>query len=297
MKTLPVAPYLLPPEECVAVHPWTLEDGQPVPERFDHWDPYTPTDLFRTVEVNLDAVRQACALGPDATFALTASWTSDRTRLAGISPAVELGTLSGAVQAPLHVSIPGAASGGRLSLLTRLVLRYPGEEPTAISPRRQGAILWTQQTRVLLEGAASRFPVAAIDFSSVAWLPDNASWAVEWELEMLDAPVLSALRLVINADDTALLQALRSGSTDPRAATIRSFVMFDVARTLVDGALRSDHFVSDPESFDEGTVGRMLFDLLATCWPGIPVSTLVTRSRQQPAQLIAELQAHLRVLR
>jgi len=196
VKTPPATPYLLPPEDAVVDHPWTTDDGVEVPERFDHWDPYTATDLFRTVEVDLDMVRAACNLGPDASFALGASWSSDRTRLAGGSPPVELGTLSGTIQAPLFVSVPGAVAGGRLTLLTRLALRSPGASPSVISPQRQGAILWTQESRLWLEGAASRFPISAVDFTNVSWLPDGGLWVVEWDPEVLDAPVLSGLRLI-----------------------------------------------------------------------------------------------------
>jgi hypothetical protein len=296
MKTPPATPYLLPPESAVVDHPWTTEDGLEVPDRFEHWDPYTSTELFRTVEVDIDRIRESCQLGEDSALALTVSWSSDRTRLAGSSAPIELGSLSGTVRAPLTVTIPGAVAGGRLTLLTRLTVRYAGTAPSPISPRRNGAILWTQDARIWMEGAASRFPITAVDFASVGWLPDRGSWALEWDPEALDAPVLSGLRLVVNAEDPVLLQALRSGSADPRSGTIRSFVLFDVARTLIEGALRSEPFVSDPESFDDDTIGRMLFELVQMCWPGVPVTTLVARAHQQPARLTAELQAHLGVL-
>ena len=45
---------------------------------------------------------------------------------------------------------------------------------------------------------------------------------------------------------------------------------FDVGRALVHEALANDRFVADPESFDEGSVGRMLFELLAMLLAGCP---------------------------
>ena len=296
MKTRPAIPYLLPPEEAISERPWTTEDGRPVPDRLEHWDPFTDTGLVRTIEIHVDAIRDACQLGRDATFALTASWYSSRTRLAGEGDAIELGALGGSVQASLSLEVPGAASGGRLDLRTRLVLRHAGSAPSAISPKREGAILWLQETRVELEGASSRFPVTAVDFTAVPQLPDGGSWAVEWDPEQLEVPVLSGLRLLVNSSDQVLLDALRSGSSDPRSSVIRSFVMFDVARALVQGALRSDRFAADPESFDEGSVGRMLSELLGMCWPGVPVGALVGRARDDPARLEAELQTYMGVL-
>lgn len=296
MKTPPATPYLLPPEDVVAEHAWTMDDGRALPERLDHWDPFTDTELFRTVEIDADVAREACHLGADATFAVTASWYSSRTRLAASSADVELGMMGGRVRASVSLKVPGAVAGGRLDLRTRLILRHPGAAPSPISPRREGAILWTDETRVSLEGGASRFPVTAVDFAALTRLPDEASWVLEWKSDELEAPVLSALRLLVNAADGRLLDALRSGTSDVRSTVIRSFVLFDVAKTLVDGALKSEQFVSDPESFEDGSVGRMLFELLAMCWPGTPVKALLVRSHEDPARLAAELQAHLGVL-
>jgi hypothetical protein len=296
MKTASVPPYLLPPEDAISEQPWTTEDGRPLPERLDHWDPFTDTEVFRTVEVDADAIREACQLPPDASFALAPSWYSSRTRLGAEGTVVELGTLGGLVRAPLSLSVPGAATGGRLDLHTRLVLRYAGADPGPISPRREGATLWSEETRVALEGGSSRFPVTAVDFSAIQRLPDDGSWAIEWDAEELEAPVLGGLRLLVNSSEEALLSALRSGSADSRANVIRRFITFDVARALVHGALANDRFVADPESFDEGSIGRMLFDLLAMTWPGMPVKALLARHLEDPSRLDAELQAHVGVL-
>lgn len=297
MKTPPVTPYLLPPDEVVADAPWTLDDGRPLPDRLEHWDPFTDIELFRVVEVDVDAVREACRLGSDAALAVLATGYSSRTRTAETSKPVELGALAGVVTAPISLRIAGATSGGRLDLRTRLILRSAGATATPISPRREGAVLWDDETRISLEGAASRFPVTAVDFTAVPSLPDQGSWALEWDTDDLDAPVLAAMRLLVNGNDDSLLQALRSGSSDARATVIRSFVLFDVARTLVESALRDERFVDDPESFDEGSVGRMLFEFLAHCWPGVPVKALRSRIQNEPARLGAELQQHLGLLR
>ncbi|TDH46681.1 hypothetical protein E2F47_27100 [Mycobacterium eburneum] len=75
-----------------------------------------------------------------------------------------------------------------------------------------------------------------------------------------------------------------------------SFVIFDVARTLITEALRIERFVENPEVFADGSIGRMLFDLLSTCWPGVPVATLRSRSRHEAPRFNAELQAHFGVI-
>ncbi|ORB67121.1 hypothetical protein BST47_06025 [Mycolicibacterium tusciae] len=72
--------------------------------------------------------------------------------------------------------------------------------------------------------------------------------------------------------------------------------MFDVARALVLGALGNDRFVESPGAFEEDSVGRMLSDLIATCWPGVPVATLRSRSLDESPRFNAELQARFGVI-
>lgn len=296
MRTRPAPTYLLPPSSAVSPDHWRLADGQELPPRLDHWDPNTDTEVSRTVEVDLDLVRSTCALHEDATFSLVPSWWSNRTRIGGRGGVVELGLNQGTVRASVMMSVPGVAVGGRLDLRTMLVLRSPGAGPSAVSPRREGAILWSDETRVSLEGAAARFPVAAVDFAEIRRLPDTAGWALEWDPDDLEAPILASVRLLINVTDEALIGALRTGSSDTRSALLRSFIGYDVARSLVHAALRSERFVSDPEVFESESVGRMLFELLALCWPGVPVKSLAVRLRDDPARIDAELQAHLDVI-
>ncbi|WP_234809593.1 hypothetical protein [Mycolicibacterium tusciae] len=265
-------------------------------DRLDHWDPFTDLELIRTVEVDLDVVREACSLGRDASFAITAAWSSTTTRLGGSGRVVELGTEEGAVRVTLELAIPGAMIGGRLNLGTRLVLRSTGDDASPISPRRPGTILWVETSQVALEGGASRFPITAVDFSQTLHYPDNAAWALDWNPDDLEAPVLGGLRLIVNSCHDVLPDLLRSGSADSRTHAVRSFVMFDVARALVLGALGNDRFVESPGAFEEDSVGRMLSDLIATCWPGVPVATLRSRSLDESPRFNAELQARFGVI-
>ncbi len=296
MKSPPAPPYLLPSDDCVSARAWMTEHGVALEDRLEHWDPFTDLALVRTVEIDLDRVRSACQLGPDSAFAIAVSWHASRTRLAGTAQPVELGTLDGHVRAPIAIAVPGTAAGGRLDLRNQLILRHAGSEPSPISPRRTGAILWSDETRVVLEGGAARFPVTVADFAGIPGLPDKGSWALEWDADDLEAPVSGGLRLLINAADEALVGAVRSGSSDARASLVRSFVTFDVARSLVHRALASDQFIADPESFEDGSVGRMLFELFAMCWPGVPLRTLRSRTIDDAPRLDAELQARLGIL-
>jgi hypothetical protein len=293
VKTPSAPPYLLPPDDAVHAEEWRDLDGRQVGDRLEHWDPFTNLELVQVVSIDLDVVREACALGPDSAFAVTASGYSGHTRLGVEAPAVDLGLLDGRVRAPLTIFIEGATAGGRLDLLTRLVLRTPGTAPSPISPRRAGAVLWSQEARLALEGGAARFPVSVADFALIPRLPDTAAWALDWDPADLEIPVLGGLRLLVNSNTPRLIAAVRSGSTDAESAVIRAFVTFDVGKSLVHSALGNERFVDSPEEFEAGSVGRMLFELITACWAGTPVGTLRARAIHDPARLDAELQAHL----
>lgn len=291
-----MAPYLLAPKDSVVAREWTTPDGLPIPDRFEHWDPFTEVELFQSVDLDMAAVRDACQLGDKAAFAVVGAWYSYRTRLGDAGAPVELGTTSGLVRAPLRVAIPGSLAGGRVDLRTRLVLRHPGPDPSRISPRRVGATLWADEVTVAFEGSSSRFPVTPTDFTSTPRLPDRGGWMLDWDPEDLAGPVLGGLRLLVNSSDTALMGALRTGSSDSRAGALRAFLRLDIARTVVRAVLDNDDFVENPERYDEGTIGRMAFELLAMAWPGLPVRALRARATEDPGRLEAELQSHLGVL-
>jgi hypothetical protein len=296
MRT-PAAPtYLLPGDDTVEAGQWKDRDGIKLGETIEHWDPLTELLISRAVTVDLDAVRSQCRLGPDSAFAVLASWRCPhRTRLGGAGERIDLGDLGGLVRAPVAMEVPGPESGGRLDLTTRLLLLTPGSDPSPISPRRVGAVLWTDSQRVALEGSAARFPMTAIDFAAVPRVPDGAAWYVDWDHEDLHAPVLGGLRLLLNTAHPRITSAVRTASDDPAAKIVRSLIECDVAGQLVRAALDSEQFVETPEAFADDSVGQMLADLLEMVWPGIPVTGLRQRARLQPSRLEAELQEALSV--
>ncbi len=296
MKTPKAVPYLLPPETAVAAQPWCHADGTEVAHRLDHWDPFVELDLVRIIEVDLDETHTACQLPEQAALALVATWYSNKTRITGDATVIELGNLRDKVRTALALTVPGSEAGGRLTLRTRLVLRYPGENPSPIAPRRIGSILWEDESHIAVEGGAARFPITAADFKAIDYCPADAAWFLEWDPADLDAPVLGGLRLLVNSGHESLPEMLRSGSSDPRSAVLRSFVTFDVARELITGTLKNGRFVDDPESFDEGTVGRMVFELITLCWPGKPIPSMRSRINEDASLVSAELQARFGVL-
>jgi hypothetical protein len=294
VRTQGAPTYLVPADDVASASPWTDQDGRELPETLDHWDPFTELVLSRALTVDLDKLREQCRVGTDSAFAVIASWRSpNRTRLGGAGERVDLGALDGLVRASVSLIVPGPESGGRLDLTTRLVLRTPGSGPSPISPKRPGAVLWTETERVALEGGSARFPMTAVDFASLARVPDDAAWYVDWDQEDLEAPVLGGLRLLLNSRQPRIISAVRTATDDPAATIVRSLILCDVARHLVRSGLDNETFVDAPDIFAEESVGRLLSDLIATVWPGMPVVSLRARAIHEPARLDAEIQAVL----
>src|SRR5215212_8559410 len=101
MRTSPAVPYLLPSDDALDANQWTTIDGSPIPDRLAHWDPFTNTEVTRTITLDMDRVRADCQLGMDATFSLSAGWHSSSTRLAGGPAPVELADLDGLLRVDL----------------------------------------------------------------------------------------------------------------------------------------------------------------------------------------------------
>jgi hypothetical protein len=262
-----------------------------------HWDPFTELALARAVTVNVDVVRTQCRLGKQSTFAVIATWRAPtRTRLGGASARIDLGDLTGVVRAPLSLTIAGRETGGRLDLTTQLVLRSPGPDPTTISPRRPGSILWTETQRVALEGGAARFPTAAADFSSIARVPDNAAWYLDWDPHDLSQPVMGGLRLLVNKANERVVSAVRTASADPASSTVRAFILVDVARQVIRGSVENEQFIAAPDSFPDNSIGRMARDLIATIWPGLTVDAVRARALSQAPRFETEIQAALELM-
>jgi hypothetical protein len=160
-------------------------------------------------------------------------------------------------------------------------------DPLAAS--RPGSILWQDEIAISLEGSASRFPVAVLDFAEVIGLANGAAWTLEWSPGDLDQPVLGSVRLLVNRNHGPVVTAV-SGGDDPRSLAIASMIQFDVARSFLRTALRDDALLGG-ESFEADTVGRMLRDLLDRYWPGVDPSTLRQRMLDMPHRFESELQA------
>jgi hypothetical protein len=290
-RTEPLAPFRIVALGGVRGEPWLLaESREALGERAEHWDPDLTLRLDRVVTVDLGAVLTSTGLASPDRLALTTVWRSDRTRLRGSGMSVPLRDRSGEAQVSLSLDIPGHLAGGSVELRTALVLTEDWEEASPLVAKRIGAVLWSDRVAVALEGSAARFPVTVLDFADVPGLAETAPWALEWSPRDLDQPVLGAMRLLVNSAVPVVVAAI-SGGGDPRDVAIAALIRFDVARSLVHGALSQKTFAQGTGEFETDSVGRMLQDLLGRYWPGTATESLARRLADTPHRIESELQA------
>jgi hypothetical protein len=283
-------PYMLPADGSVAAGPWLFSDGKDLPARLSDWDPATDLHLFRDVVIDEAKLVESAALDSDAEVVLFTTVRSDATglRVAGRPAKVDLhGEAESRHQISLDVR--GSSLGGTITVRTALVW-LAGENASGLGPTLAGSELWSHEVRCVLEGDSARFPVSAAPFSELPALDPAAAWTLDWEPSRLEEPVLGAVRLLVNSEHNRVRESVLSGSEGPGADVVRALVHFEVARTLISAALANEEFLDAPESFDEGSTGRAISDLIRLNWEESP-SVLAAKMRDYPRQFEMELQS------
>ena len=177
----------------------------------------------------------------------------------------------------------GVASRAARSRRARRIRRRPArsfqracaahvrDRPSPISPRRAGAILWTDEDSVMLEGRRGSVSGERGGLRDDPATPGCAAWVLEWDPDDLESPVLAALRLLVNTNDTQLLRRFGPAAPTSAAAAVRASSPTTSHARLCTGRCSTTDSSEDPEIFEDGSLGRMLFELLSTTWPGIPI--------------------------
>lgn len=258
MTRLQIFPYLRPAPSRVGVD-WQLhlDDGpRPLPDAHPYWDPATPVDIVARVTLDLPAIRRDCALDAAARLRLAVTWQSPGTGLRGCGQIVDLVADGETPPLELHLHIDGALVADRLRCAVRLVLGATGSEPGPLAPSRPGSLLWSDERILLLEGGAARFPVELVDFqTNLSIMAADAAWYLDWDPDDLHLLALGSVRLIVNASHPIVRRAVTTAQPCDADRAIIDAIRYDVARTLIDGALGCEDFVAGPEQYEDGTVG------------------------------------------
>lgn len=288
-------PYRTPGDEAVKAQQWVLVvEGQTfdLPEELPDWDYQTNLALRNEVHVDLDAVYASTGLTPDAKLSLVVVWTATGSGLRGTAERIPLSG-GGAHTIEIDIELSGTQLGGLLTLDTQLVLAESRENGAIATPRRGGSILWTHRRTLHLQGDASQFPIAVVDFASTQ-LPAESAWHVQLSGEMNTA-TMGALLLLINEQKKSVVTAFQNAAS-PRAIdkVYLSAAYADIARTMVEHALADPDFDLDTD-YAEDSLGATLQSLLSGLFPGISVGHLRQRREQSPNLFATEIQAAVNI--
>ncbi|MET7283825.1 hypothetical protein ABZS29_36685 [Kribbella sp. NPDC005582] len=268
------------------------EEEIELPSSLPDWDYRTNLCLRRTVEIDARALRAGAALAPDAPIALAVVWTASGSGLRASAyrapvKAVDNETID------LEVRIAGADLGGLLALETVVVLDNRTADAPPVAPRRAGSVLWRDRCELRLQGDAPQFPLAVVDFGRTSF-PNDAGWHLQISSNFA-AATMGAMLLLVNERNTVAMSAFRNAAK-PRAVdkVVLSAVYMDVARTMIEHALRSDEF-SDTSEYDDDTLGATLLSLVGQLFPGSSIADLRLRMESAPAHFASEIQAAVKV--
>lgn len=296
MRRVTAVPFARPDPASIAADPWLLHGETAVeelPDSLPDWDYHTHLVLTRTVGVDSAAVRGHCGLHPGAPLRLAAFWEAQGTALRGTIDIVDVPDPGEVHVLELSGRLQGGTLCGSVNVETKLIVAK-NQDPSLLRPYRAGSVLWSDQASVRLEGVGSRFPVAIVDFSELLGHPDEAGWLLSWNPLDLHQPFMGTVQLLLNKRHLRVVEAVSAASSAGGSA-IRSAVYYDVARSLIRGALDNDEFVGDADSFVQGSVGDAVKSLLGRLFPGESIRGIRNGMREQPDYFDSLLQAKLRL--
>lgn len=288
-------PYRQPSAAVVQAHDWTLvvDDEQvPLPSHLPDWDYRTDLHLRRSVEIDTAALRAGASLPQSAPITLAVVWTATGSGLRAPACRVPIKAAEREVL-DLEVRIAGSEVGGLLTLETTIVLDDRLVDASPVAARRAGSVLWRESHELRLQGDAPQFPLAVVDFARTSF-PDDAGWHLQIS-QNLSAATMGAMLLLINERNPVAMSAFQNAAK-PRAVdkVVLSAIYLDVARTMVEHALRSDEF-SDASEYEDETLGATLQALVDQLFPGSSISDLRLRMENAPAHFASEIQAAVKV--
>ncbi|MFE0458188.1 hypothetical protein ACFW1A_02870 [Kitasatospora sp. NPDC058965] len=222
------------------------ETGPLLPAALPAWDYSTDLTLARIVHLDLAGIREDCGLPDDAPLRLCVRYWPSSSRLRHSAFQAALPTHASQNVTVVELTAPGRDLGGLLTVETLLELAADLRTDHPFVPHRAGSILWHEQTRVALEGAAGLLPTAPVSFSE-AGLPAGAAWYVSMDGGDWRQAAMGSLLVLLNTDNPAVRKALEAGH-DEATALLWDTLGIDIVTDLVGRALDDEAFDEDQEA-------------------------------------------------
>ena len=157
-------------------------------------------------------------------------------------------------------------------------------EPWAVS--KAGSVCWRDETRVLLEGFGSRFPMRDVSFSENSGLSNEANWHLQWSPGMLHYYFNSAVTLLLNADRPEFIEKMQS-----KERTLTEEVMGSIMVQICHSVLEDEEFIGEETDFSDGSLGAVIITWLTAALPGRSVKDIKREFERSPGSVQTALRA------
>lgn len=196
----------------------------------DDWAPGTDIRMRREITASAADIRAVTQLPADVPLKVVTSWTNSVTNMIGRAGVTHLDHPAVATH---EILLPGSRVGGTVTLRTTFVAGRDCDPRPGVA-HLAGSVLYADNYRLALEGAAALFPVAVVDFAHTTYDLD-ASWFLTTSPE-LEAPFMGRFQLEVNSRDTELVSAIAAEKPTDRQKTLLTEMQHQLAMLLLEFA-------------------------------------------------------------
>ncbi|MDY0810999.1 hypothetical protein [Kitasatospora purpeofusca] len=287
------------PSNRVEAERWRTDEltGALLPAALPAWDYQTDLTLARVVHLDLAGIREDCGLPDDAPLRLCVRYWPSTSRLRYAAFESRLPIHSRQNVTVVEMTARGTDLGGYLTIETIVELAADVDTGIPFVPHRAGSILWNDQVRVHLEGAAGLLPTVPVSFSE-AGLPHGAAWYVSMDGGDWQQAAMGSLLVLLNTDNLAIQKALEA-EKDETTALLWDTLGIDIVTDLVGRALDDEAFDEDQDVAEvegdltmAGLVRALVRTYLAhpTETPALAIKRLRDERRGDPSKFRAQVQ-------
>jgi hypothetical protein len=291
-------PFIRPVGPYAGFGSWQLADEgdwRPLPAYLPDWDYQTDLVLRRQLLVEVDSLLRESELPTTTPVAVVVEWRASAAQLRGLAFRQVIG---GSFGGSIDVTLRGSDLGGRLSVITRLMVDGDVDTPRPFVANRSGDVLFEDQADVQLEGDAGRFPIYVVDFAT-----HDLDVDARWHLEITSDPAQAAagaVRLFLNENDDEIVKAaVRAANPTPVQKRLLEWLHADMTRQLIDRVLTRDWLEVLPDCVDDpDSLGASLSALASNLFDGERLEVVAKLREMDPGRFASRLQgALLRVSR
>lgn len=288
MRNVSLGHLVVEDERNVAVSWGFSLDGHPAEtlgEVLEGWNYHSVIAVSAEVTIDLTAIKRELEL-PNNTV-LTALLVARSTRNPTVTAAEPAVLCEGAQL--LTLELPGDAVGGIVTIEFQIVVNWvPDVLESVLAPSRVGSLIFSTDSKLVLEGDGGQVPILPIPFSGQDFPnPSTAMWWLKIMTHDLYLPADGAIWLWLNTDNSALTPLLDEPDGELAGAWMH-FLRTDFSRQLLQLALRMPDLDTN-EAYPEGSLGELLVGFVALF--GVAIEVLRSRYEEDAGRVETELQS------